>query len=90
MTSGQQDSGVRVLWGDPPPTSVAPKGRGDQIAALLKEKPGEWAQVEFGTKGAGISLRRRAELQVTSRVAGFAPDGKRVYDVWAKYVGEQQ
>lgn len=70
------------------------------VAAALKERPGEWACVKFNTRDSSFTHRitgqstqhhllafRDGVYEAVSRNGRLDKSGRRVADIWARYMG---
>lgn len=90
----------KIVWSDPPPSERgSSKSKWDQVASELRKNPGRWALIAAKTtSGNGLStMIRKGEgrvfsppgaFEATTRAAGKTDDGKRLVDVYARFIGE--
>jgi hypothetical protein len=90
-------------WADPPPTNRG-KGGGDLASHLrgaadeLRAHPGRWAKVLASQSnpaqavrlktGRLVAFRPAGSFEATLRTVGKTPEGKPLYDLYARYVGD--
>ena len=88
-----------IVWEDPPAKTRGRHmtGKHARIAAELRSHPGEWAKVATGEVqiAAYIKYARTSTYMPSGSFEAVARnvrqvDGKRVADIYARYVGEVQ
>ena len=81
-----------LVWEEPPASrgGRAVSARQLEIAAALREKPGEWAKVASGEKNDGLasSIRRSTGASFRDGVyeARSVKTGEKQYDIYARFI----
>lgn len=85
-----------IEWAEPPTAPNEP-GRWTAVADELRANPGRWAKIKVDASDTTLAHRIKHGAVVGFRPAGafearsvsWASDGKRRFDIYARYVGEQ-
>lgn len=81
-----------LTWEEPPTArgGRAVSARQQEIAAALKEKPGEWAKVATGETNDGLATSIRKSTGVSFRdgvyEARSVKTGDKQYDIFARFI----